>query len=130
MKSYVIFVLAPYFDHWREFHQRPTQKCIWNIDVWSVHRSDAFRTWMKAEYIWIIVIYVPGGCTPLLQACNVGIQRILKLAIKKSSHADVVQETLEQLKGGVSPQDVVLRKNIKTLRDRSVQWLVNGYRAI
>ncbi|KAI1782659.1 hypothetical protein LXA43DRAFT_866064, partial [Ganoderma leucocontextum] len=63
MKSYVIFVLGPYFDYWREFHQRRTQKCIWNIDVWSVHRSEEFRTWMKAEYVWIIVIYVPGGCT-------------------------------------------------------------------
>ncbi|KAI1782660.1 hypothetical protein LXA43DRAFT_873925, partial [Ganoderma leucocontextum] len=58
------------------------------------------------------------------------IQRILKLAIKKSSHADVVQETLGQLKEGVSPQEVQLRKNIGTLRDRSVQWLVNGYNAI
>ncbi|KAI1782135.1 hypothetical protein LXA43DRAFT_855832, partial [Ganoderma leucocontextum] len=63
MKSYVIFILAPYFDHWREHYERPTQKCIWNIDVWSVHRSESFRTWMKTEYAWIIIIFVPGGCT-------------------------------------------------------------------
>ncbi|KAI1782136.1 hypothetical protein LXA43DRAFT_862600, partial [Ganoderma leucocontextum] len=58
------------------------------------------------------------------------IQRILKLAIKKSSHADVVQETLDQLKAGVSPSEVQLRKKIGIVRDRSVQWLVNGYKAI
>lgn len=37
MKTYVIFILAPYFDHWCAFHSRPMQKCIWNIDIWSVH---------------------------------------------------------------------------------------------
>ncbi|KAL1939409.1 hypothetical protein VTO73DRAFT_9965 [Trametes versicolor] len=130
MKTYVIFILGPYFDKWREFHGRPMQKCIWNIDVWSVHRSEEFRTWMKDEYAWIIVIYVPGGCTPLLQACDVGIQKLLKLAIKKSAHTDVVEETLEQLKKGVAPQEVHMKKNIGIVRDRSVQWVVNGFKAI
>ena len=130
MKSYVIFILAPFFDHWRTFHNRPTQKCIWNIDVWSVHRSIEFRTWMKSQYAWIIIIFIPGGCTPLLQACDVGIQKILKIAIKKSSHADVVEETLSKLKDGMSPASVQVQKKLGILRDRSVKWLVDGYKAI
>ncbi|TFK81293.1 hypothetical protein K466DRAFT_558073 [Polyporus arcularius HHB13444] len=130
MKTYVIFILAPYFDHWRTFHNRPTQKCIWNIDVWSVHRSAEFRGWMKSEYVWIIVIFVPGGCTPLLQACDVGIQKITKHAIKKSLHADVVEETLQELKKGVSPEAVLLQKKLGVLRDRSVQWIVDGFKAV
>lgn len=130
MKTYVIFILAPFFEHWRLHHGRPKQKCIWNIDVWSVHRSEEFRTWMKGEYVWIIVIFIPGGCTGLLQACDVGIQKILKLAIKKTAHADVVSETLAQLKKGVLPQQVHVKKNIGVVRDRSVQWMLNGYKAV
>ncbi|RDX54269.1 hypothetical protein OH76DRAFT_1330810, partial [Lentinus brumalis] len=64
MKSYVRRILVPYFARQKErYPDRPDQKCIWQIDVWSVHRSDEFRTWMKITYIWIIVIFVPGGCT-------------------------------------------------------------------
>lgn len=85
---------------------------------------------MKKEYAWIIIIYVPGGCTPLLQACDVGIQKILKLAIKKSAHADVVDETLVQLNQGVLPEAVIIQKTIGTLWDRSVQWMVDGFNMI
>ncbi|OBZ66407.1 hypothetical protein A0H81_13643 [Grifola frondosa] len=130
MCSYVENILIPYFEKHKTRLSRPLQKCIWMIDVWSVHRSLEFRTWIKTKYVWIIVIFVPGGCTPLLQACDVGIQKILKLAIKRSSHSDVVEETLEQLPRGVSAKEVHIKKNIGILRNRLVQWLINGYNAI
>ncbi|KAL7277451.1 hypothetical protein ACG7TL_008372 [Trametes sanguinea] len=131
MKSYVMKILVPYFEKKkRQFPHRKKIKCIWNIDVWSIHRSEEFRTWMKTSYAWIIVIYIPGGCTPLLQACDVGIQRVLKLAIKRSAHADVVEDTLTQLRVGKAPSEVLVSKKVGVLRDRSVQWLVNGYNAI
>ncbi|KAI0356402.1 hypothetical protein OH77DRAFT_1379553, partial [Trametes cingulata] len=66
MKAYVVEILVPYFEKHRSRlppKRRQKQKCIWNIDVWSVHRSEDFRDWMKTAYTWIIVIYIPGGCT-------------------------------------------------------------------
>ena len=131
MKSYVIEILVPYFNEQKKhFSDRAEQKCIWQIDVWSVHRSDKFRTWMKTTYTWIIVIYVPGGCTPLLQACDVGIQKVLKLAIKKAAHRDVVTELLDKMDGGISPEAVMIDKRVGGVRDRSVGWLLEGYKAI
>ena len=37
---------------------------------------------------------------------------------------------MQQLKSGVEPKDVVFEKQIGTVWDRSVGWLVNAYEAI
>ncbi|KIP01247.1 hypothetical protein PHLGIDRAFT_40436, partial [Phlebiopsis gigantea 11061_1 CR5-6] len=66
MKSYVTHILVPYFRvHIEQLQLPDDQRCLWLVDVWSVHRSEAFRNWMKASYPWIIINYVPGGCTGL-----------------------------------------------------------------
>ncbi|KAJ8592551.1 hypothetical protein M405DRAFT_686519, partial [Rhizopogon salebrosus TDB-379] len=64
MHDLVDNIIAPYFDKKkRELGLPLTQKSIWQIDVWSVHRSKEFRTWMKNTHPTIILHYVPGGCT-------------------------------------------------------------------
>ncbi|KZV59336.1 hypothetical protein PENSPDRAFT_547351, partial [Peniophora sp. CONT] len=64
MRHLVDQVIQPYFDRRIEELGLPaTQKCIWQIDAWSVHRSEEFRTWMKKEHKNIILMFVPGGCT-------------------------------------------------------------------
>ncbi|KIM89788.1 hypothetical protein PILCRDRAFT_94971 [Piloderma croceum F 1598] len=54
--------------YWSTQETMCTFKSIRQIDVWSVHRSQEFRSWMKAHYLNIIVDFVPGGCTPVWQA--------------------------------------------------------------
>ena len=76
---------------------------------------------MKTEYVWIIIIYILSGCTPLPQACNVSIWKILKLAMKRSAHADVADEILQKLKQEMLPGAVQLEKKVGMLRDRSVR---------
>jgi hypothetical protein len=41
-----------------------------------------------------------------------------------------VNDTMQQLKGGVEPSKVVFEKRLPIIRDRSVGWLVNAYEAI
>ena len=130
MKIYVQSMLSVYFDKQRTLLKRPNQTCIWTIDCWSVHHSQEFRDWMLKKYPWILVWYVPGGCTGIFQPCNVGIQRILKHAMKKTALCHVVKETVAHLNKGVNPRAILLTKVIKVLRNRSVEWLVNGYEAI
>ena len=43
------------------------------LDFWSVHRSQEFRDWIKAELPEIVVLDVPASCTGLLQPCDVGL---------------------------------------------------------
>ena len=110
MQSYVQHILVPYF----EGHKKDqNQICIWQIDCWSVHRSEEFRDWMHITYPWIRIHYVPANCTGLFQPCDVGIQRVLKLAIKHSALQDIINDTVSQLDKGIEPNVVTFEKNIR-----------------
>ena len=85
---------------------------------------------MRAAYPWIRIHFVPANCTGLFQPCDVGIQRILKLAIKRSALSDIVDHTMNQLSLDTPPDQITFDKRIGVVRDRSVMWLVNGYEAI
>ncbi|KIJ38219.1 hypothetical protein M422DRAFT_146807, partial [Sphaerobolus stellatus SS14] len=66
MKNWVINVLVPYFLHKKKKLGLPEdQECLWQLDIWAIHRSLQFRNWMRRQYPWIILEYVPGGCTGL-----------------------------------------------------------------
>lgn len=131
MRNYVDYVLAPYYARRKtELNLPQEQKSICHLDCWSVHRSDEFLDWMRATHPTIIVTFVPANLTGLGQPCDVGINRTFKHSTKKSAHQDVVHEVYEQLKNGVSGQDATMDSKIKTLRDRTVGWLVNAYKAL
>jgi hypothetical protein len=127
MKSYVQDILVPYYDQHRE---DKNQTCIWQIDCWSVHRSKEFLHWMYNTYPWIRIHFVPANCTGLFQPCDVGIQRVLKLAIRRSALQQIINHTREQLGQGVEPEMINFEKRLPIVRDHSVKWLVNGYEAI
>ena len=129
MRSYINDIIAPYFDRKKAENSLPASQCsLLQLDVWSVHRSEEFRGWMHAHHPTIILDYVPGGCTGIHQPCDVGIQRPLKLSIKRSYHEDVVQELMLQAKNGNSTP--MLKEGIKDLRDRTPRWLWNAYNAL
>ncbi|EUC67583.1 DDE superfamily endonuclease, partial [Rhizoctonia solani AG-3 Rhs1AP] len=131
MEDYVTFILVPFMKRMiSENNLPPDQRCIWQIDVWSVHRSAAFRNWISETYPWIILQYIPGGCTGIFQACDVALQRVAKAAMRQKALADVINETNALLSDGADPTTVVHDKSIKTLRDRSVSWMLEAHRAL
>ncbi|THU93079.1 hypothetical protein K435DRAFT_670832 [Dendrothele bispora CBS 962.96] len=111
MKAFVNKIPTPYFlSAKKKAGWRPTQKTIWMIDVWSVHRSKVFHEWMKANHPTIILDYVPSGCTSKAQLCDVGMQQPIKLSAKKLYHEDIVNKVLQQInnKAKMVTFDVVL----------------------
>lgn len=129
MKSFVNDILAPYFDKKKdELGLPPSQKSLWQIDVWLVHRSKEFRGWMGKNHPNIILDYVPGGCTSVHQPCDVGIQRPLKFSMRKSYHEDIVYELMSELNNGnTSPS---LKEPLGVIGDQSVQWMWNVYNTV
>ena len=130
MKSYVTNILAPYFESHRKRLNLPNQICVWQIDCWSVHRSLEFLGWMATTYPWIQVHFVPANCTGLFQPCDVGIQRVLKLVMRRSALSNIVDHTMSQLSSGILPSQITFEKWLPVVRDQSVGWLINGYEAI
>lgn len=128
MQEFVNSILAPYFEEAkRKVGRPPEQKCIWQIDVWSVHRSLEFRQWMAKNHPTIILDYVPGGCTGVAQPADVGFQRAFKLSIKRSYHEDLVTEILDQRKKG---EEISFDTRLPVLRNRSVRWLWNAFKVL
>ncbi|KAG9084848.1 hypothetical protein FS749_004912 [Ceratobasidium sp. UAMH 11750] len=131
MRSYVERILVPYFREQIQAHGLPEdQRCIFQIDAWSVHRSAEFREWMASSYPWIGLQYIPGGCTGYFQACDVALQRVVKAAIHQHALEDLIDETSEAISSGAALETFKNSNLLKTLRDRSVLWMVKGYEAI
>ena len=85
---------------------------------------------MAANHPYIIILFVPAGCTGLFQPCDVGLQRVFKHSLKVSAHADVVQEVLGQLQQGIPISDVKSDTTLGVLRDRTVHWLWSAFNAL
>lgn len=130
MKSWVTKILEPYWCAKMAELQIASPECVLQLNVWKVHCSREFTGWMKENYPWISLEFVPGGCTGLWQPCDVSIQRPLKLAIKHNQQADVVDETLGQLRQSILPHDVKFNLTLGCLRDRAVNWLTSAYQEI
>ncbi|KAK7024599.1 hypothetical protein VNI00_016160 [Paramarasmius palmivorus] len=139
MRDLVDNIIAPYFrDVRKKLGLSPDHRAIWRIDCWSVHRSEEFLGWMKTAHHDITIIFVPGGCTGLFQPLDVGIQRVMKLAMRRSSHRDIVGELMEKLEQHAEKQlseaeavaDFKLDVRLKTVRDRSAGWMLYSYREI
>jgi hypothetical protein len=126
MKNFVNKILAPYFERTKkELGLPPQQRSLWQIDVWSVHRSQEFRDWMHENHPFISIDFVPGGCTGVAQPCDVGIQRLFKLITNKAFLEDVVSIALTQL--DAKAETIKIDQHLPTLRDASVRWLWTAY---
>ncbi|KAI0071325.1 hypothetical protein K474DRAFT_1607106 [Panus rudis PR-1116 ss-1] len=133
MQDFVRHILVPYFEAKKQELGLPkSQKALWTIDVWSVHRSEEFREWMKAYYPWIILDYVPGGCTGVAQPCDVGIQQPFKHVVKQAYHEFIVRELTAQMTANQGDEDLaaILDTRVGVLRDASVSWLWNAWTAL
>ena len=74
MQSYVSDILVP--DLLQQMRDL-TSLCTRRLSGRLIAGRFTLRTWMASTYSWIILHYVPGGCTGLFQPCDVGIQRPL-----------------------------------------------------
>jgi hypothetical protein len=127
MHQLVDEIIAPYFEAKKKELDLPsTQISIWKIDCWSVHKSKEFLAWMKENHENIVVLFVPGGCTGVWQPLDVGIQRLMKLSIKRAAHRDIVDEAAGQIQAGLPPHEIKLNTTLPVLRDRSVGWIVQA----
>jgi hypothetical protein len=129
MKEWIQKIVKPYVDSVIEADPDldDDQKCIIYIDIYPVHTSDAFRTFVFQEFPNIILIYVPGNCTGIFQPQDVGIQRVAKHKLKQSMLQFQVDGHQAQLAAGITPGNVKFSSSYPVLRDASVQCCVDLY---
>jgi hypothetical protein len=129
MRDFVDHMLAPYFERMKvKLGQPPQQRSLWQIDVWSVHRSKEFLDWMRTNHPTILIDFVPGGCTGVAQPCDVGIQRLFKHTTNRAYLEDVVAAILTQIDG--KTEKITFDDHLPILRDASVRWMWLAYQAL
>ncbi len=76
-QKHITKIIQPYRERMIEKHKlKPDAKLILLLDYWPVHTGTELRTWIRSEFVWLILIYVPASCTPVWQPCHVGLQRV------------------------------------------------------
>jgi hypothetical protein len=99
MRQWITEVLLPHADRCcLEFNRRSNDEhIVLVLDVWSVHISEEFRSWLKQNHPRIHLVFVPPNCTSELQVADVILQRSFKAGIRKEFNkwaAGVISEQL------------------------------------
>lgn len=67
MKEYFEGILVPHrFRMIQQHGLDKDAKCIVLLDCWAVHKSHDMLSWLFDTFPWIIIIFVPAGCTGTL----------------------------------------------------------------
>lgn len=129
MKDYVEFIYLPFVKgKCTNLGLDPqSPKSILLLDAFTVHKSDAFRTWMSETHPEICLLFVPARCTTKLQPCDVVIQRPFKCAVHHFFMNFCVNKIRRQMAGGVSAKSTRLHTHIGVLRNKLCDWLLQAH---
>jgi hypothetical protein len=130
MQRYIEKVLIPYAERCIQLYAlRADAKIILVLDVWSVHKSEEFRRFLRSKHPRIHLVFVPPNCTSKLQVADVALQRPFKAAITSSFNAWAAEQIGAQLRAGaaVGVAEMLKMSNVKPL---ALEWCVASWTAL
>jgi len=131
-KAYVSSILVPYFKQKVEAIRlvdpalcKPfgEQVCVLIVDCWWGWLDASFRGFVKQNYPWIRLLFVPAGCTPVAQPMDAGIIATVKAILRALYGRWACDLTVAQIEGGSDPENVKIPSNVKTCRLNLFTWL-------
>lgn len=75
----------------KELGKPESQKCVWIIDCWYGHIDLSFRQWVREQYPWLLVLYIPAACTSKLQPCDLVLNKTIKAAAAEAFAEDLAE---------------------------------------
>ena len=96
-------------------------------DVAMAMSDREFRDWVKAEYDWLRIIYVPACCTPSGQPMDAGLMSALKALLRGFYNKWVCGLVAAHLKAKKNPTDLVLDFGATGMKARLAQWLSGAH---
>lgn len=98
MQQWIKEVLVPYANLRIMQHALPADsKIILVLDVWAVHKSIEFRTFLRTHHPNVQLVFVPANCTSKLQVADVMLQRPFKHGIKQKFNEWAAGKIAEQI---------------------------------
>ena len=124
MKQYIQKIIVPYVRKKIIQHSLPKEsKAILLLDCWSVHRSEEFLAYMKAEHKNMICVFIPPNCTSKLQVADTHLNFPFKRGIRHRFNNYVVDEMLSGFQPeGADSEDEEIDLTMATLKPKVLQW--------
>ncbi|KAG6860107.1 hypothetical protein C0995_015607 [Termitomyces sp. Mi166 len=120
MKEWISEIMIPYVQQViEEEGPQDDQMSILFIDIYPVHNSVEFQTHVFEEYPNIILTFVPGNCTGILQPAD--------HMLKQQTVDYILKSHKEQLACGITPESVKITNSLPSLQDATVAGLVHVY---
>jgi hypothetical protein len=127
MQQYITEILMPYAETCIRKHRlHADAHIILVLDVWSVHKSEQFRMFLRTQHPRVHLVFVPANCTSKLQVADVSLQRPFKHSITQRFNEWAARQIQEQI---ASSNVVGLAELLKmgTLKPLALQWCVESW---
>ena len=109
-------ILMPYLRN--QFFITGIQKAVLLLDCWNVHLAAEFREWVAATYPEVVILYIPAGCTPIGQPCDIAVQRPFKHAITGAFNEWSMNSIVTQMRAGAKVEQLSMDLRISNLKPR------------
>ena len=98
------------------------------VDCWWGWLDQKFLDWVKVNFPYIRVVFVPACCTPVAlravaQPMDAGIIAIIKGILRRLYGRWACDLTVAQFKAGVQPGDIKIPSDVQTCKRNLFEWL-------
>ena len=127
MQRYIAEVIMPHAERSILMHHlHADAKIILLLDVWAVHKSEAFRRFLRTHHPRIHLVFVPANCTSRLQVADVALQRPFKHGISTRFNQWAAEQIAAQVEAGhITGVAELLRMGV--LKPLVLQWCVESW---
>lgn len=130
MRQYLEFIIVPYVKQKIIEHNLPSDsKVVLVLDVWSVHKSEEFRTYIKKKHGNTNLVFVPANCTSKLQVADVVLQRPFKHGIKKRFNDWAAQVVSQQIQNN-NISGIKNYLKMKQIKPLTLGWITDTWKQL
>jgi hypothetical protein len=127
MKQWVGELLVPYAERCiQQFELRTDARILLVLDVWAVHKSEAFRLFLRTHHPRVHLVFVPACCTSQLQVADVALQRPFKSGIRRGFERWAAEQVYGQIQAG-SVTGFKELFGMPKLKPLVLQWAVDSW---
>jgi hypothetical protein len=106
-----------------------TAAVILLLDVWAVHISAEFRSFISEKHSYIKLVYIPPNCTSKLQVADVALNYPFKHGFKRRFNEWAAQVIHDQIQQG----DVVGLKaltGMTLIKPKVLEWALDSWKSL